>query len=111
MKKIPIKPVGTFLLIKPDPIEKTTESGIIVHSNESVARREEVGRVKGTLVAIGDLAWKDYGEGEPWAEVGAHVYFKRHVADEYKDDEDMTDGKPQTYFLIPDLDLIGIIED
>ena len=109
-KKLPLRPCGPHVLVKPDPFEETTESGIITVTKDQL-RREEVARVKGTLVAIGNGAWIDYGDGKPWAEVGAHVYFKRHVSDRYLDEDDKVDGKPQEYFLLTDLDILGIIED
>ena len=104
----PIRPCGHYVLVKPDPIEKTTASGIITGTAD-LHKREEVARVKGTLVATGPNAWIDFG-GDQWAEVGDHVYFKRHVSDRYDDENDIVDGKPQQYFLLADENILGIIE-
>lgn len=109
-RAVPINPCGPHVLVKPDPVEKKTASGIITGTADLHAR-EEVARVKGTLVAIGQGAWIDYADGEPWAQVGDHVYFKRHVSDRYEDEDDIVDGKPQQYFLLSDLDILGVINE
>ena len=108
-KKLPLRPCGHYVLVKPDPIEKVTKSGIIT-GTEDLHKREEVARVKGTLVAVGEQAWEAFG-GKPWAEVGDHVYIKRHVADRYLDEDDIVDGKPQQYFLMADENILGVVED
>ena len=117
MKKIPIKPCGHYVLVKPDPVETVTAGGIITGTKDLHAR-EEVARVKGTLVAVGQNAWKAFGQGEddgvgkPWAEVGDHVYFKRHVSDRYEDEDDIDqEGKPQAYFLLSDDNILAVIRD
>jgi len=108
--KLPLRPCGHYVLVKPDPVEKVSEGGIIVHSNKDEVSREEVARVKGTLVAAGETAWDAFG-GDKWAEVGDHVYFKRHVADRYLDENDYVDDKPQVYFLLADENILGVLED
>lgn len=109
-KKLPLRPCGPHVLVMPDPVEEVSEGGIITGTKEQLSR-EGVARVKGTIMAIGKGAWIDYGDGNPWAEVGDHVYFKRHVSDRYEDENDIVEGKPQQYFLLTDLDILGIIED
>lgn len=107
--KLPLRPCGHYVLVKPDKFEITTESGIVVATKDQ-AKREEVARVKGTLVAAGETAWDAFG-GDKWAQVGDHVYFKRHVADRYLDEGDIVDGKPQEYFLMADENILGVLED
>jgi len=107
-KKLPVNPVGYIIMVKPDDVLKKTASGIITGTDNQHSR-EEVAMVEGTLVAVGHLAWKDCGDGTPWAELGDKVYFKRHVADRIKDDNDIVDGKPQTYFLMTDKDVMGVM--
>jgi len=108
-KKLPVKPVGYIVMIKPDDVLKKTESGIITGTADEHSR-EEVAMVEGTLVAVGHLAWKDCGDGSPWAKVGDRVYFKRHVADRIKDESDIVDGKAQIFFLLTDRDILGVLE-
>ena len=108
--KIPkIKPTGHYVLVKPDKVEKTTESGIII-STDHEAKREYVASVRGVIVAIGSQAWDAFGD-EKWADIGAHVYFKRHVSDRIEDRADIVDGKPQEYFLMTDENILAVIED
>lgn len=111
IKKLPIEPCGAYILVKPDKFERKTASGLIV-ATEAEAEREDVARVEGILVAVGPAAWADYIDGEPWAEVGDHIYFKRHIADRYVDKDDLDEnGKPQIYFLMNDLNLLARIND
>ena len=108
MSKLPVRPTGHYVLVKPDKFEKTTASGIVVATDYEV-KREEVASVKGTLVAIGPQAWDAFG-GEKWANEGDRVYFKRHVSDRIFDEDDKIDGKPQMYFLMTDENILGVIE-
>lgn len=110
MNKLPLRPCGHYVLVKPDPVEKTTQSGIVLYSHENEAKREEVARVKGTLVAAGETAWDAFG-GDKWAQVGDHVYFKRHVSDRFEDENDIVNDKPQVYFLMSDENILGVLED
>lgn len=115
-KTLPIKPCGHYVLVKPDPIEKLSAGGIVT-GTEQQHDREDVARVKGTLVSIGSNAWKAYNQGEPdgvgkpWAKLGAHVLIKRHVSDRYIDEDDIVDGKPQVYFLMADENVLAVIEE
>ena len=110
-KKLPIEPCGSYVLVKPDKFEVKTESGLIVATAQQ-AEREDVARVKGTLVAVGPVAWADYIGGDPWAKVGDHIYYKRHISDMYLDEDDLDeDGKPQRYFLMNDLNVLAVIND
>lgn len=109
IKPLPMQPCGHYVLVRPDPVETTTASGIITGTNHQ-HEREAVARVKGTLVAVGEQAWQAFG-GDPWAEVGDRVYFKRHVSDRYEDQNDVVDGKPQVYFLMADENVLGVLEN
>lgn len=71
-----IAPVGPRVLVKVEMVEKTTKSGLILP--EQAVDREQYGAVKGELVAIGPLAWKDFQGGEAWAKVGDTVYFAKY---------------------------------
>jgi co-chaperonin GroES (HSP10) len=106
----PIKPTGHYILIKPEPVERKTAGGIIT-GTENQLSREHVASVRGTLVAVGENAWKAFDSGQPWAQIGDTVYFKRHVADRIEDKTDIVEGKPQEYFLMSDENLLAIIEE
>ena len=109
-KKLRFNPCGNYVIVKPEVIEKVSTGGIIL--DDSMVNRENTAKVRGTLVAVGDMAWKDWGDGSPWAKVGDRVYFKRHVSDKIEDEDDLDKhGKPTLYFLLADLDILAVIED
>ncbi len=108
-KNPPIKPTGHHILIKPDVIEKVSSGGIIL--NDDMVNRENTASVKGTLVAVGENAWKDFG-GKAWAKVGDKVYFKRHVSDKIEDETNLDEhGKPSLLFLLSDENILAVIEE
>jgi co-chaperonin GroES (HSP10) len=53
-----ITPVGVSLLILPDAVEQTTESGIVISSNTEHAR-EELRQTDGVVIALGSKAYFD----------------------------------------------------
>lgn len=67
-------PAGYRVLVKPDPIDKTTKGGIYIPATS----REQHGRAQtlGTLIAIGPFAWNDYPAA--WAKPGARVLFAKY---------------------------------
>lgn len=109
-KTIPFKPCGHYVIVKPDVIEKVSGGGIIL--NQNMVESENTAKVKGTLVAVGPNAWTAFDNGDPWAEVGDNVYFKRHVSDKIKDENDLDEhGEPTLYFLLADENILAVIED
>lgn len=109
-KKISIIPCGHYVLVEPETMEKVSEGGIIL--NKDMINRENTAKVRGTIVAIGQNAWKAYDDGEPWAEVGDKVWFKRHVSDKIEDDNDIDEhGEKKLYFLLNDNDILAIRDE
>ena len=91
-----IQPVGDRLLIKPDPVETKTESGIVLARNEKIERHQTD---KGVILAIGEFAW---GE-KPWAKVGDYIYYARHAGKFVQDgDEEL--------LIILDEDVLAVIK-
>lgn len=72
-----IEPAGHRVLVKPDPIEEKTESGIIIQT-AATKGREEQAQTFGTIVAVGPNAWKGFDDGVPWAAVGDHVSYAKY---------------------------------
>ena len=108
--KLRFKPCGNYVIVKPETIEKVSQGGIIL--DDDMVSRENTAKVRGTLVASGELAWADIGTGRPQANVGDRVYFKRHASDKIEDEDDLDKhGKPMLYFLLSDLDILAVIED
>jgi co-chaperonin GroES (HSP10) len=87
-----IKPCGNQLLIKREEVEQTTDSGIVLHTNEQ-HEREEMGQNKGRVISLGPLVHDDYqdfpentpkGRAEFWGyEVGDLVLFSRYDGAEH----------------------------
>lgn len=76
---------GYRLLIQPDTIEdvdpvykKAKAAGIYVDENHEDHLRERAGIDKGTVLAVGPTAFREYG-GEPWCAVGDHVAYAKHA--------------------------------
>ncbi len=78
VNKSGIQPLEYKVLILPDDIEQTTTGGIIVPA--SLHEQHEWAQVRGTLVAMGSLAFTHRME-EPLPDkppVGAKVYFAKY---------------------------------
>jgi len=65
-----IIPVGLNILIKPDEVEATTASGIIV-ATLSQQDRLELQQTEGTVLAMGPMCYAD--ENEPRCKIGDKV--------------------------------------
>lgn len=103
-----IKPTGHKILVKPDPVEETTESGIVVSVGQG-KRLEEAGQQLGTLVDAGPQAWKAFSKdftGEPWASIGDRVLFSKYAGLHVEDPED-----GNKYIILNDEDLVAIIKE
>ncbi len=103
-----VKAVGHRVIIKPDPVETKTKSGIVVAVDE---KREAAAVQRGTVFDIGHMAWKNplYGYGqegwEPWCKVGDRVFYARYMGKMFKDN----DG--QFYTIMNDEDVQCLILD
>ena len=97
-----IKPVGLSLVIEPDQVAETTESGIVLGTPEQL-EREQLRQTDGLVLAIGSMAFFD--EKEVRCKVGDRVVMKAHAGMMRKG----TDGKQ--YRIIADSDVIGILEE
>ena len=95
-----LKPVLHRLLIEPEPVEVKTESGIIVQLD----KREQKAGVVGTVIAIGNTAFTDYGSSpeKEGISVGSKIYYAKYSGAETKD------GKFQ---WLNDSDVLGVITD
>lgn len=101
-----IKPLGHRILIKVETVEKTTDSGIFMMSNDTL-RLEQAACSIGTLVDYGDQAWRAFSvdfTGPPWCKIGDRVYFSRHAGARI-DDPETGEG----YILMNDEDICAVI--
>ena len=76
-------PLGHRVLIKPDPINKTSAGGIFLAVDEKL---EKAGQQIGTIVALGEDCWKAFRKinqhgkevnGLPWVKLGDKVLYSR----------------------------------
>ena len=98
---VELKPVGYRVLIKPDKLEETTESGIVIAYQDPLVVKAAT--VRGTIVAIGPSAWK--GE-EPWVEVGDRVQYAKYAGKMVDDPEDLDNP----FLVVNDEDILLKIE-
>jgi co-chaperonin GroES (HSP10) len=99
-----ITPCGHRVLIKADPIERTTAGGLVIVMDERLAKADQM---RGVLVAVGPQAWKAFSKdynGEPWANEGDHVLYARYAG---KEVEDPSTG--EIFVILNDEDVIAII--
>lgn len=107
-----LKVVGHRVLIKPDPVEERTGSGIWIHTPET-AKLEEAAQVRGTVVAIGPTAWHAFDRYNPdgtrntswveWCKVGDKVYYAKYSVKRITDTE-----TGEEYVIANDQDIVAI---
>jgi len=102
-----VKTIGHRVIVKPDPIETKTASGIIVQVDK---KREETAAQRGTVMQVGTMAWKNtlYGYGidgwEPWVKAGDRVFFARYAGKMFRDGEEL-------FVVLNDEDIQCLIEE
>jgi co-chaperonin GroES (HSP10) len=101
MSNIGIHVKGRRVLVLPDEIEETTEGGIIIAQDKKLERS---GIMKGTVVSIGHLAWKDFTDETSWAEIGDWVLYAPYSGQRIKDPI-----TKQFYVVMNDEDVIGTL--
>ena len=96
-----IKPAGYRLLVKPNDIEEVSEGGIYLMPDEKL---EKAAQTVGTLVAIGEQAWKDVSDGKPWAKVGDCIMYARYAGKNVVDPD-----TKEEYVILNDQDVTAVI--
>ena len=96
-----IHPKGHRILIQPDAVEQTTDSGIILSVGVQTDR-ERLAQLKGTVIEVGNSAWHD--QPEPWAQVGDHIIFGKYSGLIYDGADDVE------YRIINDLDIVAVVD-
>jgi len=95
-----VVPILHRLLVKPDPVETKTQAGIILAINE---KREQAGAEMGTVIAVGDTAFKDF-KADVVPNIGDRIYFAKYAGKEITLDGDR-------YLLLNDEDTLGLIKE
>ena len=97
-----IVPCGHRVLVKIDEVEEKTAGGIVIP--KTIAAKEEEAGIFGTIVAIGETAWKDFG-GRSWASTGDRVMIAKYggfIAQE--------PGATEKFRILNDEDIIAVIK-
>ena len=78
--------LGNRVIVLPDPVETTSESGIILTLDE---KGERSLTTTGTVVDYGPAAWLDpIMGGEPWVERGDRVVYAKYSGKFFVNPED-----------------------
>ena len=98
-----IIPAGHRVLVRPDIVdEKVGSLYLAVETKERKANEQ----IFGTLVAVGENAWKAFDEGKPWAKVGDRVTFAKYGG--FSIEDPVTKEK---FRLLNDEDICAIVEE
>lgn len=99
-----LKPLLHRLLVKPDDVETTTSSGIVLALDP---KKERQAVEKGTIMDIGDTAFLDFTKertGIALPNVGDRVYYAKYAGKTVKDLDDTE------LLLLNDEDVLAIIQ-
>ena len=96
-----INPVGWRILVKPQEIKETSESGIVITSG-SYKNREQMANTTGVVVAMGNDCFAD--EPAPWCKIGDKIIFAKYAGLLYLG----RDGSE--YRMINDKDVTGTLD-
>ncbi len=102
-------PAGHRVRVKIAQVEEKSTGGIIL-STEVTAKMNQKAVQESIVDAVGRSAFKDFGDGHAWAEVGDKVLIARHSGE---DRPEIVDGEETGYLLriINDVDILEILED
>lgn len=112
-----IAPQGPYLLVHPLEIEKldaaylaAKRAGIeIVKGRESETAKSGVDR--GKVLAIGNLCWKDWGDGSPWCQVGDTIEYAKFTGKFTKLDKTKgQDENEDLLIILRDEDVLAVVE-
>lgn len=93
-----LTPADLRVLIKPDPIEEVTAGGIIKPT--AATDKEKFAATRGTLVAVGPNAMKEWGDAAR-IEPGERVVYAQYNGSWIKGDDGVD------YILMNDTDLVA----
>jgi chaperonin GroES len=98
-KNVGIKPVGGYILVKPQPEEEKTASGLIIQTSGKGERPQ-----KGKIVALGTGKLDENGKIIPFnVKIGDVVMFKKYSPEEIE-----IDG--EEYLIMQESDILAILE-
>ena len=100
-----VKPVGFCILVKPDAVKEKQNEGLI-KLPDAVTDKWRFEVDTGTLIAVGNMAWKGIVDGTPWAKVGDHVFYAKYGGKVVEDDK-----TGEKVILLQDKDILGVFAD
>lgn len=108
-----IIPCGHRVLVKQDPLyeqysvyKRAREAGLALAGEDP--KREQLGVDRGTVMAIGPTAFRDFG-GEAWCRVGDRVAFAKHTGKAFA--QETEDGETEYWIVFNDEDIIAVLEN
>ncbi len=99
INKSGIAPTGGHLLVLPKRVDEKTAGGIILIPDAQ--DKQQRAATEGTLVAIGESAWRDLDDGSPWANIGDKISYSLYAGVE------MPGADGEKYMLINDVDVLA----
>jgi len=111
-----IIPCGHRVLVRQDKYDEHDEvlnsakkAGLLLSLDPQVRYQASVD--KGIVVAVGKTAWKDFGEGDPWATKGDSVVFAKNAGKLVHDpvEKHLPEADRTPYVLLNDEDIIAIL--
>jgi len=98
--KLPLKPIGGNILVKPESAEETTPSGLVISSSAKAEKPQ-----RGQVLALGTGKKDKDGKPLPFnVEVGDVVVFKKYSPDEIEIEN-------QTYLIMEEGDILAVVEN
>lgn len=98
-EKLPIKPIGANILVKPEAPEEVTKSGLVIASSSSSNDRPQ----RGEIIAVGTGKLDEKGNKLPFnVEVGQKIVFKKYSPDEIE-----LDGAK--YLIMQEEDVLAVL--
>lgn len=99
-------PKGFTVLVLPidaeEDIKKDNKESLIVIP-KSVKDEQRINVSRGTVIAVGNCAWKDLGDGTPWAKVGDKILYAQFGGK-------FVDVGGVEHVIIQDKDVMGVYE-
>lgn len=96
--KLPLKPIGGNILVKPDKAEEVTQSGLVIAASKNEEKAQ-----KGEIIALGTGKVDKDGKKEPFnVEVGQRVIFKKYSPDEVEVDN-------VKYLIMQEDDILAVL--
>jgi len=98
-----LTPILHRIILKLDSVEEVTESGIVIP--KELIKKERKAVEIGTVVSIGETAFKDYGGSTKTISIGDRVYIAQYSGKHIKDVDDVE------YVVVNDEDILIIIKE